>query len=443
MLATRAETLIRHWGARLRADALAARVVRSLDDRQSEVSLCTLDLLRRENPAFGRAGAEKFREEALAHCHDIWAAMFAIALGRPGDIGHDPFAFVRSHAVRRARQQFPLAGSLYAYRLAHKSYWAIMRETALSYADGEEATSGCLLMLAEFLVEYFDHVSAVLTDAHLTEEKLLIAQRTRAHVTLIEDLMLGHKPDAAETRELCERCGILPGARVAIAIARSDPSAEAARTDRDATLRHLLQTVEQAIPSGAFGKLVDIRNGEVLAIISSAGDTAGGVAAALRTAFATLSIETRALARAGVSLDATDVEGLPRAYQEAARAVEFAEPGRPVMHFAEIDLLEFLTRRPDTAAFRLIPDWVESFTQADRGKDGQLSRTISTFADCNLNVKLTARRLRLHTNTVYFRLNRIRDLTGIDPRSFSGVSLLLASLRLLAAQGRATRQANG
>jgi DNA-binding PucR family transcriptional regulator len=58
------------------------------------------------------------------------------------------------------------------------------------------------------------------------------------------------------------------------------------------------------------------------------------------------------------------------------------------------------------------------------------SRTIHAFADCDLNVKRTARLLNLHTNTVYFRLNRVVKLTGVDPRSFSGASLLLTALRL-------------
>ena len=71
---------------------------------------------------------------------------------------------------------------------------------------------------------------------------------------------------------------------------------------------------------------------------------------------------------------------------------------------------------------------------ADSGKQGELSRTISHFADCNFNVKRTARRLKLHTNTVYFRLNRIRELTSIDPRSYSGLSLLLTTLGMLDGQ---------
>ncbi len=73
----------------------------------------------------------------------------------------------------------------------------------------------------------------------------------------------------------------------------------------------------------------------------------------------------------------------------------------------------------------------------DNGKSGELSRTISQFAECNFNVKRTTRHLDLHTNTVYFRLNRTRELTGIDPGSYSGLSLLLTTVRMLGAGARA------
>ena len=106
------------------------------------------------------------------------------------------------------------------------------------------------------------------------------------------------------------------------------------------------------------------------------------------------------------------------------------------MYFADIDLMEFLVRRPDAAALRLIPDWASRFMDVDSDKSGELWRTINQFADCNFNVKRTARLLDLHTNTVYFRLNRIRELTGIDPRSYSGLSLLLTTVRMLNAGAR-------
>jgi sugar diacid utilization regulator len=100
-----------------------------------------------------------------------------------------------------------------------------------------------------------------------------------------------------------------------------------------------------------------------------------------------------------------------------------------VVHFADVDLVELLLRRPDAAALRLVPEWAGRLREAD-AKSGDLSRTIHAFADCDLNVKRTARSLKLHTNTVYFRLNRVMKLTGVDPRSFSGASLLLTALRL-------------
>jgi len=38
-------------------------------------------------------------------------------------------------------------------------------------------------------------------------------------------------------------------------------------------------------------------------------------------------------------------------------------------------------------------------------------------------------------HTVYFRLNRMRKLNGIDPRTYSGTSLFLTVLRLMIVHG--------
>jgi sugar diacid utilization regulator len=133
----------------------------------------------------------------------------------------------------------------------------------------------------------------------------------------------------------------------------------------------------------------------------------------------------------GASLDTVEIARLPESLEEARLALEFASGTQPLMHFSDIDLPEFLIRRADRAALRLIPEWTRYLTPADGGQSGELSRTIRAFADCSLNVKQTGRQLGVHTNTVYFRLNRIHKLTGIDPRTFSGASLLLTALRLM------------
>jgi sugar diacid utilization regulator len=426
-MSQRDQALIADWGSRLKASALAVRILGRLNERKAEVERCALDGLQRENPQFERAASPQFRAEALGHCNDILKSMLAIASGSARAFADDPFQFVASHAVRRARQQFPLAGSLNAYRLAHKGYWEVMRDSVLNASAAEGDKTDCLMLLSEFLLEFFDRISGIMTDAYIAEQKRTIARHTRAHVALIEDLLHGRQPGDLEAQELCERAGIGSGAGVAIAIARIGSASNGRLIDRAAELERLSEFFRKALAPQKFGHLIDIRKDEVLAIVSGAAETAKQFAKALRDA----AEQPDHAARVGISLDAREISALPQAYQEAERAVEFATKTRPIMHFAEIDLMEFLVRRPDNAARRLIPDWAGRLVDADSGKQGELSRTISHFADCNFNVKRTARRLNLHTNTVYFRLNRIRELTGIDPRSYSGLSLLLTTLRML------------
>jgi hypothetical protein len=416
----RDEALIGDWENRLHANKLAWRILSTLNERKSEVERRALDGLQRENPEFERAASPQFRAEAHGHCNDILHLMLEIATGQAAGLGPDPFHFVRTHAVRRARQQFPLAGSLNAYRLAHRGYWEVMRHSVGNAAAAESEKTDCLMILSEFLLEFFDRISGIMTDAYIAEEKLMIARRTRAHVALIEDLLHGRRPGDLDAQALCERTGIRSGAPVAVVIARITPSGNDKAFDRAFELERLSQCLHRALTPEPFGRLIDIRKDEVLAIIAGSADTSRGVLKALSASAA----ELASSAGIGISLDAREISALPQAFQEAERAVEFTCAKRPIMHFADIDLMEFLVRR-------LIPPWAGRLVDADTGKSGELSRTILQFADCNFNVKRTARRLDLHTNTVYFRLNRIRELTGIDPRSYSGLSLLLTTLRML------------
>ena len=144
--------------------------------------------------------------------------------------------------------------------------------------------------------------------------------------------------------------------------------------------------------------------------------------------------------RLGISADVVNVAGLPQAIDEARVAVEFANTVRPLVHFSDIDLQEFVIRRSDSAAARLVPPWIRQINLADDDQWRELMRTIRAFADCSLNVKQTARRLGVHTNTVYFRLNRVRKLSAVNPRTYSGMSMLLTAFRLLEVHGSRQRR---
>jgi hypothetical protein len=190
-MSQRDQALIADWESRPLANALAVRILGQLNERKAEVERCALDGLQRENQQFERAASPQFRAEAFGHCNDILKSMLAIASGSARAQGDEPFHFVASHAVRRARQQFPLAGSLNAYRPAHRGYWEVMRSSVLSAPAVEGEKSDCLMLFSEFLLEFFDRISRIMTDAYIAEEKRMIARRTRAHVALVEDLLHG------------------------------------------------------------------------------------------------------------------------------------------------------------------------------------------------------------------------------------------------------------
>jgi hypothetical protein len=426
----RSDGLVRQWADRFRKDALASGVVAGLHGRGDEIWQRAFELLRRESPEYRNSVDDEFTKESKSHCNELLRTIIAVAAGRTGKSRTDPFDFVRTHAQWRARHQVPLIASLHAYRLAHRIYGGITQESLLRHPKQDEAFIS-LTMLSDFWNEFFDHVGAVLAEAHTMEEGLIVAQSKPTYVGLMDNLLRGLEPSGTEARRLGALCGIRPGAPMAIAVARPLQSGNGKQVDLEVTLRSLVRLIEQVLPSVSFGKLVDIRNGEVTAIACSDADTARGLLEALRRNGFKRRATNGLAAGVGVSSDTTEIARLPGALEEARLALQFAGTGRPLMHFTDIDLPEFLIRRADSAAIRLIPEWARQLGSTEDDKSCELSRTIQAFADCNFNVKQTARRLRVHTNTVYFRLNRIRKLTGIDPRTYSGTSLLLTSLRLL------------
>ncbi len=51
-------------------------------------------------------------------------------------------------------------------------------------------------------------------------------------------------------------------------------------------------------------------------------------------------------------------------------------------------------------------------------EDRELMTTLSSLFENDLNVSRTARSLFMHRNTLIYRLNKVRAITGLDPCSF-------------------------
>jgi len=144
----------------------------------------------------------------------------------------------------------------------------------------------------------------------------------------------------------------------------------------------------------------------------------------------------------GHSRVAHDPVDLYRAAHEALLAANVAEAGaddQPVAVLAFEDtgayrlLLPAMSEDPAELQ-RFYAETVEPLVAYDEQYETDLVQTLETYLDCDGNVAGTAQRLYTHRHTVRYRLERVRDLSGLDVASTDGrekLGLGLKAMRVL------------
>ena len=64
----------------------------------------------------------------------------------------------------------------------------------------------------------------------------------------------------------------------------------------------------------------------------------------------------------------------------------------------------------------MIDPRLRAFLDEDRRAGGTLATTLRAFAAADLNLRVAAERLHVHLNTARYRLNRVEERTGRNPR---------------------------
>ena len=159
--------------------------------------------------------------------------------------------------------------------------------------------------------------------------------------------------------------------------------------------------------------------------------------AVLREMESALSGYTFALGRSRIAEDPAD---LPRAAGEALLAANVAEGSTPegaLLAFEETGayrlLLSAMSENPSELQ-RFYAETVEPLVVYDEQYETELLQTLGTFLEADGNVAGTAQRLFTHRHTIYYRLERVRELTGLDVSSSDGrekLSLGLKAMRVL------------
>jgi DNA-binding PucR family transcriptional regulator len=98
-----------------------------------------------------------------------------------------------------------------------------------------------------------------------------------------------------------------------------------------------------------------------------------------------------------------------------------------------------LLARDLDAAARIRADVVEPLETYDARYRTSLLETLETWLACDASVSVTAARMYAHRHTIRYRLDRVRELTGLDPAATTDRERLVLGLRarrVLAAAGR-------
>jgi sugar diacid utilization regulator len=247
------------------------------------------------------------------------------------------------------------------------------------------------------------HLAAVasLTEVAVEEAKDEVEQNLRG--SFLEDLR--SRPDL-DPREVVRRAG-----RLGCDLSRGVVVLCAElRTDRP---RHVVATIAEEFP-GALAQHLD---GRVYALLPAAG--ADDAPETTLTTARRLATRLQRHGTVGLSSFYADPGDLPRAIQEAELVLD-------VLRQSDAPIAEDIGTGTYRLLFRVLashPEEVRSFyedtvapiVKYDDQYRTDLVGTLESYLEQNCNMNATAAAIYAHRHTVAYRLDRVRELTGLDP----------------------------
>ena len=410
--------VVEHVAVQEEVGAERRRILLTLIGELDELTERAVTALRAEIPAY-RDRDERFvgdlRDQVRSHFRVKLAALSEDRMVTLEDI-----AFVRAAATRRARAGFALEEYLNAFRVGQQAFWEAVVDCAGERPLGHAAA----LTLAGPLMRYCDFASTHAARAYVEYQQYMVADADRERRDLLEHLLAGEMPTRGPLLAAAQAHGVAADSRMLVAAAVTVDACA------DADAPHVGSAAIACAGLHDAKTLVVVRQAEIVAVLVLGADAdpcrlCDRVDALQRR----LRSEGIALAM-GVSTVAAGVGDLPRAYQEAHVALAGIGDDGGVEALARLTPFDYLALRADDTARRLVNPRLRSFLDEDRERGGVLTATIRAVADADLNLRVAAERLQVHPNTAQYRLRRIEERTGRNPRRIADLLDLLVAIAL-------------
>jgi len=151
----------------------------------------------------------------------------------------------------------------------------------------------------------------------------------------------------------------------------------------------------------------------------SAGVTSEELEKMAATMEETLKNELRIRTVIGIGTIAEHLRELADSYKEAQTAIEVGkvfDTEKSIMHYENLGIGRLIYQLPTTLCEIFLSEVFKK--NSIDSLDQETLFTINKFFENNLNVSETSRKLFVHRNTLVYRLEKIKKLTGLDLRQF-------------------------
>jgi sugar diacid utilization regulator len=397
-------------------DDLATQILSRFEARADEIAdeIASANVTEVEGFRAVNDGMLQAEIRALARQHlDAFLAL-ARAGGPPSEAVLNAS---RERAVQRAREMVPLSALVHSYLIAQRVISAaIARE-----ADTDARSRDAALVLIASTFDYTIAVTAAMAEAYLQVVQGDLAELDSARRGMIEALLTSEPEQLSALARHAIGLGFDPDRRLVAVVAVVMSGDE----QPISPARWAAQAIARCSGRHERSAFVVSRERDIVALLDSGGSHPAR--SVLERASAAIRHGHDAVLRAGVGTAFTGVDRFAASYREARRALKHATDQQPLVFGPDdVPLFDELTSSARDDAATLIP----AATRQALG-DPTTRATIEAFFAADLHVSAAATALSLHPNSLRYRLRRIAELTGRDPRHLTDLLELITAARLM------------
>jgi purine catabolism regulator len=136
----------------------------------------------------------------------------------------------------------------------------------------------------------------------------------------------------------------------------------------------------------------------------------------------------------GISRVCCDIFSLPDALREALEAIQMSvalESADLITHYDDLGVSRLLMRIEDTTELeRFRDEYLGKLLSYDADHGANLLETLRAWVDTHGQLKETARKLFIHYNTLRYRLNKIKEITGFEFKSWREIAQIMLAIEV-------------